>query len=232
MLQAILDYQKIDGELLSFDKELRNAESRKRTAKAKQIIEEGGASLEKLNLRAGEVIANYNRLQAKVAELNAEIAEYLKMAESSESEDELNYFAKKVAKLDELLKQTERETQELANDSNEIAASFDDLKKRIVKAQEEYKQSLAKYRALQEEKKPEREKILARLAEVEKSVPEKWIQGYKKVREGNIFPVVVPLMGDNMCGGCRMELSMSAVSNLNTAKIIRCEECGRLIYKK
>ena len=55
---------------------------------------------------------------------------------------------------------------------------------------------------------------------------------YKKRRNDNIFPVVVPLEGKNFCGRCRMELPMAAISKINDTGVITCEHCKRLVYKK
>ena len=88
---------------------------------------------------------------------------------------------------------------------------------------------------IQEETKilePEKDKVKKELESLENTVDKRLLEEYKKRRNDNIFPVVVPLEGKNFCGRCRMELPMVAISRINDTGVITCEHCKRLVYKK
>ena len=75
-------------------------------------------------------------------------------------------------------------------------------------------------------------KIITELEDLSKSVEKNLLSEYKKRRNDNIFPVIVPLEGTNFCGRCRMELPMVAISRIKDVGVITCEHCKRLVYKK
>ena len=52
---------------------------------------------------------------------------------------------------------------------------------------------------------------------------------YLKKRAGKIYPVLYEVKG-NVCGACRMELSMSTMNKLKGGAVVDCDQCGRMLY--
>ena len=64
-----------------------------------------------------------------------------------------------------------------------------------------------------------------------KAVDPKIMEKYLSLRKDKIFPVFVPLINNNACGHCRMEISASAVAKLNGEGVLPCEHCRCIIFK-
>ena len=92
---------------------------------------------------------------------------------------------------------------------------------------EKYKQSYEEDLKMFEKNK---EEYTNKLKVLEKDIEPKIMEAYRKVRNNNLFPVVVPLSG-SMCGRCRVELPFANLEKLNEQGTITCEHCGRIIYK-
>ena len=73
--------------------------------------------------------------------------------------------------------------------------------------------------------------VEAQLAQLAKGVDPVLMQKYTSMRKDKKYPVFVPLI-NNACGHCRMELSASAVTKLNSEGCLNCEHCRCVIYKK
>ena len=76
---------------------------------------------------------------------------------------------------------------------------------------------------------PEIDAIKKEMVALEKTIDAPKLLKYKNTRQDGIFPVLVPLQ-ENRCGGCRMQLSTSAIEKLKVDGLYECEQCRRLIY--
>ena len=123
-------------------------------------------------------------------------------------------------------RQAENQSRILANrKSVEAKKLYDEARNQYVACKQKVDEETKAY-------EPEKLKIKKELAELEKSVEPEIMAEYKKKRNDNIFPVIVPLEGNNFCGRCRMELPKVAISRLKEKGVITCEHCKRFIYLK
>ena len=113
----------------------------------------------------------------------------------------------------------------------DISTRYDDLRAKVPSAKAQYKECRAKFDQLKKDKEPQISALKQQLAELEKQIDQKMMAEYQKVRGQNIYPVLVPLAGNN-CGGCRMDLSIGEIGKLNEQGYAVCENCHRFIYKK
>lgn len=233
MYQEILNYQKKEKELIDLERSLSQSDERRKLVKAKNFLSDVDKNIKDMDDKAQTLNANFASLKAKIEKLSAELEEYNALLNKSADEAEINYFVKKVAKLDDELSSAENEAAKIIADVKALLISFDDYKKKVRSAKDEFEEYKTKYDTLKKSRQSDFDKIRGELSEIEKTIPSSdkdVFAMYKKVRERKIYPAIVAANGNN-CGGCRMELSMNMMSKLNEKHIIECEECGRIIYK-
>ena len=126
----------------------------------------------------------------------------------------------------------EKMLQKCAENINNTLLEFNKTKKLYDEARRQFVECKKKIEEENEALTPVKEKLEKELLTLEKDVDKTLMAEYKKRRNDNIFPVVVPLEGKNFCGRCRMELPMAAISKLKNTGVITCEHCKRLIYQK
>lgn len=231
MFMEILNYQEKEKDLLEMEKEIGNSEERKRVSKAKKFLQDVDTSLEDFDNKAQSLKNSFEKLSDKSAELKAELEEYNAMFGKSKGEDENNYFVKKVSQLEAQILNLDKDISNITANIKQLLIAFDDYRKKVKVANDEFKEFKVKYDELRMSKRPAIDAVKGELAKIETTVPEEIMTLYKKVRDKKIFPAVVELIEKN-CGGCRMELSMNRMSELTQRHFIECEECGRIIYTK
>ena len=158
-------------------------------------------------------------------------------------------FVDKFNKMD-VEKMTGAELEDFAVKTKQTANQLEELSKRITEHQNNVKNVVQNYKTARknwiecktkrDELKqkneeasnvslPEIETVKKEMAKLEKDIDEAKLAKYKNVKQDGIFPVLVPLQ-DNKCGGCRVQLSTSAIENLKAKGICECDQCRRLIY--
>ena len=87
-----------------------------------------------------------------------------------------------------------------------------------------------KYQKLELSKKDEVEGIRKALGELEKSLDSTLLNTYKQLRSMNVFPIIVPKVGDS-CRGCGMELPQTSLYALQgKGDHTECPNCHRIVY--
>ena len=228
MYKEILNYQEKEREMIKIEKELGASSERQRLLRAKKFLNDFD-KIESMNTRAQNLTIEFNKINGKIADLAKQLSEYDNMSGSSNGADEQNYFIKKVSQLDEKITSAEGELAQVTTDINEHVKYFEDYKKKVKMAKDEFGEYKNKYDELKQSRQPEITDIQNLLTEIEGKIESDLFARYKNIRAKKIFPALVPLSGEN-CGHCRMELAMNRISEIKDKKIIECEDCGRLIY--
>ena len=231
MIQELIQYQEIDRKLRKIEVELASSDERKKMAERKKYVttvNETAATLEK---RAEDLLERYAKLRNSHAELSKALDEHEELAGNMEmeSEEELEYFEKRVNRVAESLKGVEGELANVTREMDETAKAFADLRKKFDQAKEEYKFYREKYEALKASRQDQISAVNAELERAAKSVPAEILEKYQQKRKDKIFPVLVPLRLDS-CGGCSMQISLAQRSQLEKNGFIECENCRRVIY--
>ena len=229
MYKEMLKYQIRENDLIKIEKELGASPERKRLIRAKNFLNDFDANIASMDCKAHELMAEFKKINEKSSDLAKQLEEYANMSGNSDGEDEHNYFIKKVSKFEEKITLTEKDLTQVTADIKLHLQNFDDYRKKVKLAKEEYNSFKSKYDELKNARKCEALGIQKDLSEIESKIPDDLFKKYKNVRAKKIYPALVPLAVEN-CGGCRMELSMNRISELKAKTIIECEECNRLIY--
>lgn len=234
-MNKMIEYQEIDSKLRAIEMELRGSEERKRAKAAQAFLGKVDEVAARLDKRASDLNGQYNDINNVYQQRLKEVKEFTGVADGLEEHKEVEYIVKKVEKTMNEIRRLEIELAELSKDIEATLTEFSDLKKKVKLAKDDFTENRAKYEAKKAERQPEMDKLKLELTMFEKNVDRNLLAKYKKKREEKIFPVFVPAVpglkkGEQRCGGCQMLLSLAAGDELNSKKLIECEECKRYIY--
>lgn len=231
-IENLLKYQKLDEELFRIEQKISNSQYRKKANELTAVAKKTQAKSAELEAEAERLIAEIADIKEKYNINKSKSDEMLKTnvdGLSFEEIDKINSLKQKVVSNLNIL---EKMLQKSAESINRILAEFNKTKKLFDEAKSQY--AICKQKIDEETKfyEPEKEKLKKQLLVLEKDVSPEIMAEYKKKRNDNIFPVIVPLEGNNFCGRCRMELPKVALSRIKDSGVIVCEHCKRFIYQK
>ena len=229
MIKALKEYQVQDAKLRDIEKVLASSEERKKAVTAKKYLESVEENVNKLDFHAAELKASYEKAMASQLKLKEQQAEIAESLEKVADEDEANFLIKKAEGLIAKVKALAEEMKKIADEIQTVVKEYSSIKKNTQVAQAQYKENAEKYNALKASYKAEKEAVESKLEELKKGVDKDLMERYLQKRANKIYPIVYEVKG-NICGACRMELSMSELTRLKNGEIIDCDQCGRLLY--
>ena len=231
--QEMIQYQSLDSELNRIEKDLRKNDSYIKRKQFKALSQECEENLAKLDIRAQELKNQLAAARQTMEKITEVIEEHSKEIGALEDVDELNYMNRQLnAQLTELTN-VDKEIKRIIREGEEIAKSFDEINAKLPKLVVAYKKANDDFNKATEEVKPRVTELKAKQAELKKVIDGSLFDIYKKVSEGGLRPVFVPLRDGSRCGGCQMEMPKAVVDAQMAGKsYMRCESCGRIIYKE
>ncbi len=231
-LTNLLKYQELDEKLYNVEQRLTKSPARKRAGELSKIAKNAQVKSNELELEAGKVLKEIEDVKAKFEENKKSLQSLLNKDLDKLSIEDLDKITSLKAKILSNLNFLEKHLQKHAELVNRILTDFNKTKKMYDEARVQFIECKNKIDEETKALEPEKERLVKELEELSKSVEKNLLAEYKKRRNDNIFPVVVPLEGTNFCGRCRMELPMVAISRIKDVGVITCEHCKRLVYKK
>ena len=231
--QEMIQYQLLDGELNRIERELRKNDNYVKRKQYKALSQECEENLAKLDVRAQDLrnqLATARQAMEKITEV---IEEHSKEIGALEDVDELNYMNKKLNEQLAELANVEKDVKRILREGEEISKSFDEINTKLPKLAVAYKKANEEFTKATEEVKPRVNELKLKQAELKKAIDASLFDIYKKISEGGVHPVFVPLRDGSRCGGCQMEMPKAVVDTQMAGKAyMRCEHCGRVIYKE
>lgn len=231
-MENLLKYQKLDEQLYKIEQKISNGAYEKKEKELNAVVEREKVRAKKLEEQAEKIIAEIENVKAKYQLNKSKLEEVLAKDIELLSAEELEKMNVLKAKIVSNLNILEKMLQKIAETINGTLSQFWETKKLHKEANE--KKMLCKQK-IEEEKNvlmPEKDKLKKELSVLEKLVPVEYMVEYKKKRNDNVFPVVVPLERGAFCGHCRMEQPKAILSRLKDQTFITCEHCKRFIYNK
>ena len=231
--QEMIQYQSLDGELNRIERDLRKNDSFIKRRQFKALSQECEDNLAKLDARAQDLKNQLAASKQAMERITEVIEEHSKEIAALEDIDELNYMNKQLnVQLTELAN-LDKDIKRIIREGEEIAKSFDDINAKLPKIIVAYKKANEDFNKATEEVKPRVTELRAKQAELKKVIDPSLYDIYKKISEGGLHPVFVPLRDGSRCGGCQMEMPKAVVDAQMAGKsYMRCESCGRIIYKE
>lgn len=231
-LTNLLKYQELDSELFKVEQKLVASPYRKKANELAGLAKKAQTKSTELENVATSILQDIDDIKDKYAQNKKSMDSILSKNIDDMTLEELEKFMSLKGKLISNLNVLEKMLQKNAESINSVLAEFNKTKKMYEDARNQFNACKEKLDLESKELAPEKERLLKELAKLEKTVDAGIMAEYKKRRNDNIFPVIVPLEGKNFCGRCRMELPMAAISKMRDTGVITCEHCKRLVYKK
>ena len=231
MLEAILEYQKKDGELVKIEKEITESKAKKIVNQMVGVVKTAQQKIVETEKNSQNLIKSFNQLSTYFANEQKNIEKYLKLKLESEEEEKLLEYEKKIKEATTNLLVIQKNINKLSKSITDTLKQFEQYKTEVIEAKNKHSQGMKAYNTLVESRQKEIEQLKADLQKLEKKVDPKLLSKYKKMREDKKFPIFVPLLNSS-CGGCSMELPKSQLNKLEEASMLECENCHRIIYKK
>jgi len=230
MLEAILEYQQKDGQLVTIEREIIDSKAKKVVNQMFGLVKNAQQKLVVIEHNANILISEFNELSATFEKESKDVENFTKQKIEGVSPEDLVNYEKKVNEANVNLLLLEKNISRLSNSISDILKNFEKTKNEGIQAKQRYTQGMDAYNNLLESKQPIIKKLKKELAELEKKADAKLMSKYKKMRDDKKFPIFVPLLGHS-CGGCSMELATSQINKLDENGMLECENCHRIIYK-
>jgi len=231
-IDKILEYQKIDQELISLENEVLKSSERQNLAMAKSRLDGATETIGKLKNDAAELLAGYTSMKEKIDALKAELDEFDGILDDVQDATEADHYLKMVASIAEKINALEK-------DANATSAKIDQVNDNYkktwdigVKASDVYKAAKAEYDAFMKNLQPQVVQIKTQLAALKGEIPEKIMNAYVSLRTAKKMPAFVPYDSEHeICGRCRMEVDNNTKSKLrNVGDVAECPNCRRILY--
>ncbi|MBP3431916.1 MAG: hypothetical protein J6K39_03590 [Clostridia bacterium] len=231
-IESLLKYQALDESLFKVEQKLVNSQYRKKANEITAVAKKSQAKSAELEAEAAKLIAEIEDIKDKYQINKSKMDEMLAKNVDDLSVEEIDKISALKNKILSNLNILEKMLQKSAENINHILAEFNKTKKLYDDARALYAECKQKIDEESKQLEPEKERLKKELAVLEKDVEPNLMAEYRKKRNDNIFPVVVPLENGGFCGRCRMELPKVAISHIKEKGVIVCEHCKRFIYTK
>lgn len=228
-ISKILDYQKLDGELFALEKSLRDNPNRKIASDMHKRATEAQKRAEDLEKMAKDLLTRVDKIKDQFEQQNKALAQILAKDVDKMEEQEIAQLSSSKDKLLQNSNILDKNLSKLAESVKMVIDEYQKTSKIFADARNKYNSSKAELDKNSAEIEPKKQELIKKLASEEKNLDKNILEKYKKLRNDNIFPVLVPLT-NNHCGFCKMELAVAVVSKINEQGFMQCEHCHRIIY--
>ena len=231
--QEMLEYQKIDRELARIEKELRENENYVKFKQYKNMRQACEENIIRAESKAGDLKSQLTSLRESVLKVTAQIEEYCHAMDEAQDLDELNYLNKKLNEQLDVLASIEKDVKRVQREGEEAVKSLEEINSKLPQIMSLCVKFNNEFTKVKEEQRPRVAALKQKQTALKQTIEPSVFEIYKKVSEGQISPVFVELRDGTRCGGCQMEMPKAIVdAQFATQDYMRCEHCGRIIYKK
>lgn len=229
---SILEYQRIDQDLIALENEVAKSKERNAFAKAKAGLESATDTVNKLAQEASDLLANYAKLSAKANELKKKLDEFDGILEEVGDVNEADYYIRQIAAISDELAALEKEAAHDGERIDGVNAEYKKTWEQGIKASEAYKAALAEYNRYVAVMQPKVKALTAELNKLKASVPAEFMDAYQSLRAARNMPAFVKYNTESgTCGRCFMEVSGDTKGRLkNPGDYAECPNCRRILY--
>jgi len=176
---------------------------------------------------------NYTLKTEEINSIKTEIRDILGLISGAETEDEIAFYLKNADKLKVAISALEKSLNETIKNIDDISNAFEQTLVRLKSLSQEMKEVSEKIKPLSQEVHEKLDQIKALMLPLEKQLEPVFISTYNALVNNKTVkpPYIIEFDGD-FCTGCGMSLTAQQLNNVLDKGIIRCPECGRILYKK
>lgn len=227
-LQALLNYQEVDAKLLKLDRALAESDEYKNYRKMQKFVKTAPEKLEALDLKATALTAEATQIATQYEHMETTLAEFENIDELVENGGDISFYKKKMQEIIERLRKLKADALALEKSIKETSEEYSALKEKIMAAEKPYNVAMKKYKVFKESQDEERKGIESSLAELEKEIPEDWLNKYKAKRDAKVFPIVFKTLN----GVCLCGLDVPIAHRDKLKQGVECDSCHRIIFSE
>lgn len=230
---AILEYQKIDANLVVIEDAIKKSHEGSVAFSAKQKLDEATEMVKRLQAEASDVMAQYDRMSQKASELVAQINELYGIVGEAGDINEVEHYTKLLTALTDELAKLESDVAKDISKSQSIDQNYKKTWDDGIKATNDYKIALSEFNKLRNEKSIEANPLIAQLKALEPQIDSRLLDEYKILRGNKKLPAFVEYDASDPdhCSRCRMELPADAKGKLKKpGDFAECPNCRRFLY--
>ena len=228
-MEKLLEYQKLDVELIKLEKEINKNEDRRKITSMVNIIKDSQAHIINLDKEAKNLYDEVEKLK-RVEEKGISFVEKLSKNDTSKLDEKtLKEMQNKLSQTSKQLRELENRLIVMDNKIKSVLQDFEATKKKINAAKQKHVESKANFEDFYKTNEPKLLQLRKDLQKLENGIEPSKMQKYRTLKQDGTFPVLVPLV-DKRCGGCRMELPSNELEKIKKSKKLECPSCRRIIY--
>ncbi|MBO5068636.1 MAG: hypothetical protein J6C62_09635, partial [Clostridia bacterium] len=148
MIQELLAYQTADAKLREIEKKLGGSEEKKKAMNAKKYLEGVEENVNKLDVRAAELSAAYEKATEEQLKLKEQESAITDALDTAADEKEVAYLIKKAEELIVKIKALGSKASQILDEIQSVIKEYSTIKKTTQAAQIQYKENAAKYNEL------------------------------------------------------------------------------------
>ena len=228
MIQEILKYQQIDGELRKLEQELAQLPERKKATEMQNSLKAGQTRLAVVEQNAQKTTENFTKAKAYYDDLFLKI-ETLSKAIADANLEKVKELQRAKGNFYQMIEKLEKELSKISTQLTMVNNEYNSIIKNAKIAKTQWDALKAKFAESKQRLEPQIAKLKADLVSQAKKIDKSILEKYHAKRESK-FPVFVKNI-NGTCGGCRMAISASKMRDFNSSEYIECENCGRIITK-
>lgn len=228
MIQEILKYQEIDGNLRKLENELASLPERKKAAEMQNSLKDGQSRLIVLEQNAQKATENFAKAKAYYEDIVIKV-EALSKSISEADLEKVKELQKAKANFYQMMDKLEKELVRINTQLTMVNNEYNSIIKNAKNAKSQLDVLKVKFAESKQKLEPQIEKLKNELEKQSQKIDKNVLEKYKAKRESK-FPVFVKNI-NGTCGGCRMAISASKMRDFNSSDYIECENCGRIITK-
>jgi predicted nucleic acid-binding Zn-ribbon protein len=234
MIEKLLEYQKLDKKRIEILRAVEGGRVKQELNTANKTLNDARAQLLSLEEDAKNLVNVYDNASRVLHDL-LDKSKKINIAKDSADDDEIQ---KSVADANALLQKintAEGQIEQIAKGITNKTRAFEDVKAAVTRAQTTIKALTPQHEKQLEQIKPQLDTVDAEMQKIAKEIDKTLLEKYKNRRRtesgGRATDIVIPL-NHNRCSGCRVEMPLNLIHNIDTKGYIICEECGKIIFKE
>lgn len=230
-MNKILEYQKLESELINIEKKVNRSNAMKDIDKATNNAMSAKSEMKDLNKRSGELLDEFAKLQ-EIMKTNIDNIQKLEKQKFADKE-QIKKAYDNIQKVNNNLNIIEQRLNKVNKDIAYVLKKFQRVKEMASTSKEKKAKAQEQFDKIKETVASDKDGIKEQMVKLAKEIEPQVFERYQKVRKENIFPVYVKAIEENdsmRCGGCKTLLPVGRVGLLKSNGYVECEECRRIIY--
>lgn len=232
-LDYLWDYQELDLKINDLDTQKKDSLHRKELTRAIRYLKNQQQGIIKLNNDIDKKNHIYNRIHHEFESINKSLEQEGDILESGEIKafKQLEQIEQKISEAEEKLAEKKQELMALSQDMESLNKRLQSITLRLRKGKKDYDRIKKEYDLSTEEINAQYKEIKSQMDAIKGKLNNSLLRKYEAVKNSHAS-AMAEIEGER-CGGCNMALASLVIQNVKSkAKLIECENCGRILYSK